>query len=179
MASKKQQVTPADYEKPYEQNEIALRGIVGFGIGLFLLIVVTFGLMFMLLNVLKDYTASNPTPASPMRENERDRLPPEPRLQLAPGFGVDSSAGRVNLELAAPQSEYWELRRQWGELWKNGVKDARTGTATVLPIEEAKAKLLTQNVKAKSGPEAEAAMLESQKHVSDASSGRLAVEKRR
>jgi hypothetical protein len=123
MASKKHQVTPADYEKPYEQNEIALRGIVGFGIGLFLLIVVTFGLMFMLLNVLKDYTAKNPTPPNPMRENERDRLPPEPRLQAAPGFGVESAAGRVNLELAAPQSEYWEE----GYTYRNGNAAADRG----------------------------------------------------
>ena len=45
----------ADLNKPYEQNEIELKGIMGFGIGLFLLIVVTFGLMWAFLNVLNDY----------------------------------------------------------------------------------------------------------------------------
>jgi len=179
MTSKKQELTPADYEKPYEQNEIALKGIVGFAIGLFLLIVVTFGLMFAFLNALKDVTASDATPANPMRESEKDRLPPEPRLQLAPGFGVDSTSGRVNFELAAPQSEYRELQRQYKETWTKGVKDERTGMFTVLPIEEAKAKLLTQNIKAKTGEPAEAAKMASRKFISDASSGRMASETRR
>lgn len=169
-------MTPADFEKAYEQNEIAMKGIVGFGIGLFLLIVVTFGLMLAMLNALKDYTASNPEPANPMQKSDIERLPPEPRVQGAPGFGVDGPNGRINLELAAPQSEYWELKKIWDAQLKNGVKDARTGMATVLPIDEAKAKLLTQNVKAKNGPDADAAAKMSRKFVSDASSGRLAAE---
>ena len=179
MASKKQELTPADYEKPYEQNEIALRGIVGFAIGLFVLIAVTFLLMWVFLNRLRVYATPEATYANPMRENEKDRLPPEPRLQLAPGFGVDSTSGRVNFELAAPQSEYRELQRQYKETWTKGVKDERTGMVTVLPIEEAKAKLLTQNIKAKTGEQAEAAKIASRKFISDASSGRMASETRR
>lgn len=98
MAKKKHIDTAAELSKPYEENEIRLRGIVGFGIGLFFLIVITFGLMWALLKVLKDYSAENADPKNPLAMTDRERLPPEPRLQLAPGFGVDSDAGRVNME---------------------------------------------------------------------------------
>src|SRR5688500_12673770 len=144
MSSKKQAMAPGDLNKPYEQNEIELKGIMGFAIGLVLLIVVTFGLMWALLNVLNDYSRENAGPVNPMVMTERERLPPEPRLQLAPGFGVESPDGRVNMELGAPQAEYFELNKQWRHIWEHGIKDKATGTVTVMPIEEAKAKFLSQ-----------------------------------
>ena len=179
MASRHHSETLADLNKPYEENVIQLKGIIGFGIGLFLLIVVTFGLMWALLNVLRDYRAESDGPPGPMIMSEKERLPPEPRLQLAPGFGVDSENGRVNMELVASQAEYREMRREWMELWEKGRKDEKTGTVSMLPIQEAEQKLLTQNVKAKSGPEAEELYNQSKMIYSDASSGRLASLKRR
>jgi hypothetical protein len=114
-----------------------------------------------------------------MKMSERERLPPEPRLQLAPGFGVESQDGRVNMELGAPQAEYIELHKQWQQLWEHGVKDAKTGTVVAMPIEEAKARLIGQNVKAKTGPAAEEVLNNSRTYFSDSSSGRMASEKRR
>lgn len=178
MSSKKYTDTPADLNKAYEQNDIQLKGILGFGIGLFLLIVITFGLMSALLSVLKDYSKEGVV-QNPLAMNDKERLPPEPRLQLAPGFGVDSETGRVNMELGAPQAEYWELSRQWKELWEKGHKDAKTGTVTIMPIKEAKERFLSQNAKARSGPDADKAFKESRMFVSDSSSGRLASEVRR
>ncbi|MBK6749907.1 MAG: hypothetical protein KA956_11510 [Pyrinomonadaceae bacterium] len=181
MSSKKHEMTPADLEKAYEANEIGLKGILGFAIGLFFLIVITFGLMYALLNVFIDNNKATETagPQNPLRMTDKEKLPPEPRLQSAPGFGVDSEKGRVNLELREPQAEYRELMKQWEVIWKNGKKDAKTGTVTMLPIDEAKAKLLTQNVKAKTGPEAEAILKSSHMFISDASAGRMASETRR
>lgn len=178
MSSKKHEMAPGDLNKPYEQNEIELKGILGFAVGLFLLIVVTFGLMWALLNVLGDYQRENAASPNPMVMSDRERLPPEPRLQSAPGFGVESPEGFVNMELAQPQAEYRELHRQWEHLWKHGVKDPKTGTVVAMPIEEAKAKLLTENVKAKSGPEADKMLVESRSYPSESSSGRLASDKR-
>ena len=43
MSSKKHNDTAADLNKPYEENEIQLKGIFGFAIGLFLLVVIAFG----------------------------------------------------------------------------------------------------------------------------------------
>ena len=181
MSSKKHEMTPADLDKAYEANEIGLKGIFGFAIGLFLLIVITFGLMYALLNVMRDDNKATETagPQNPLRMTDKEKLPPEPRLQSAPGFGVDSEKGRVNLELREPQAEYRELLKQWDDMWKHGAKDAKTGTVTMLPIDEAKAKLLTQNVKAKSGPDAEALFNSSHKFLSDSSSGRMASETNR
>ena len=176
MGSTKHEKSFVDFEKPYEQNIIGLKGILYFGIGLFLLIVITFFLMWALLNVLEDqHQAAKST--NPMQMSELERIPPEPRLQSAPGFGVDSSNGRVNMELAAPQAEYRELHRQWLDVWRNGQKDPQTGAISSMPIEMAKERFLSQSVKAKSGPEAEKIGDDSRNFMSDSSSGRLASQK--
>lgn len=177
MASKKHTDTVADLNKPYEENEIQIKGILWFGVGLFLLIVVTFGLMWSLIGVMDDYLRSDST--NPMAMSDQERLPPEPRLQGAPGFGVESDKGRVNMELSIPQAEWRELRRQWDELLKNGRKDAKTGMGSVMPIDEAKKKFLEQGVKARSGPDAESVLAASREFVSDAGAGRQGKQKRR
>lgn len=172
--------TPIDLDKGYEANEIGFKGIVWFGIGLLILIVITFVLIWSFLYKLQDYSVQNAGPSNPMAMSERERLPPEPRLQAAPGFGVDSSdGGRVNLELTAPQSEYRELKKQWDRLEKDGRKDAAGGTYTVLPLEKAKEKFLASSPKAKTGPESEKVLNDSRMHVSDSSAGRVAGELRR
>lgn len=180
MSSKKHENTVQDFSKPYEENEIGLKGIFSFAIGLFLLIVITFGLMWAFLNVLKDQAKQdNAAERNPMMMSEKERLPPEPRLQLAPGFGIDSDKGRVNLELMAPGAEYIEYKKQQEQLWERGRKDENTGMVTVMPIDQAKEKLLEQKVKAKSGPEAEEFFKNSRGFISDSSAGRVASEKRR
>ena len=85
---KKTEVDPT-FNLPYEENEVRLKGIIYFWVGLLALIVVTFGLMWALINVLRDYNKQNQEPAGPLAMTEKERLPPEPRLQMAPGFGID------------------------------------------------------------------------------------------
>lgn len=179
MSSKKNTLTPADLDKAYEENDIKLKGIIGFGIGLFLLIVFTFGLMWYFLREMRGYAKAADTSGSPMAMNERDRLPPEPRLQAAPGFGVDSEKGRINLELKAPQSEWREMIKQWDELRENGQTDPKTGATIMLSVEKAKEAFLKLNVKARSGEDAEKFYQSSHKFYSDASAGRVASETRR
>lgn len=176
----KHEKTFVGFDKPYEQNIIGLRGIFIFAGGLVILCVITFGLMFVLLNVLKQQSEEEAVKnRNPMQLNKEEQLPPEPRLQTAPGFGVDGPNGRVNLELKAPQSEYWELEKFWTAELKNGQKDAKTGTVITLPIEEAKKKMLEQNVKAVSAQDGQKALDESRAVVSFSSAGRVASEKRR
>jgi hypothetical protein len=179
MGSTKHEKSFVDFEQPYEQNIIGLKGIFYFGIGLFLLIVITFGLMWALLNVFEDDARVSKKSDNPMAMNDIERLPPEPRIQSAPGFGVESENGRVNLELREPQAEYRELQKQWKEILEHGQKDPHTGAKTAMSINEAKEKFLSQQVKARSGQEAEQATLASRMYFSDASSGRVASEKRR
>ncbi|MBV9242377.1 MAG: hypothetical protein JO314_10250 [Acidobacteria bacterium] len=174
---KKTEIDPT-FNLPYEENEVRLKGIIYFGIGLVALIVVTFGLMWALLSVLKDYNKENQEPVGPLAMSEKERLPPEPRLQEAPGFGIDTDKGRVNLELSYPASEYKEFRAEWTRIWEDGQKDAKTGAVSVLPIEQAKEKVLASNPKV--APNADPDMLmKSRMYVSQASSGRVASEKRR
>jgi hypothetical protein len=179
MSSSKYEPTISDLNKPYEQNVIGFGGIVKFAIGLFLLIVITFILMKFLSDVLADTFHESKVSNNPMAMSDKERLPPEPRLQTAPGFGVESQHGRMNFELGAPQAEYRELKHQWDEMREHGLKDSKTGAVTALPIEEGIKKVLEGNLKAKSGEEAEHFAERSRMFISDASSGRRATAKRR
>jgi hypothetical protein len=179
MSSKKHSKSAIDLNIPYEQNDIQLKGIIGFAIGLFLLIVVTFGLMWAFLGTLNDYWKMPDSEKNPMAMSDKERLPPEPRLQAAPGFGVESEKGWVNLELQKPAAEYLELKKQWEATWKHGQKDEKTGTVSVMPIEKAKEKFLAGNPKAKTEADAGEILKNSRSYVTDASSGRVAGEKRR
>lgn len=176
----KHEKTFVDYERTYETNLIGLRGIIYFAVGLFLLIVITFGLMFFLQNVMEDQAKESKDETNPMMMTDRERLPPEPRLQVAPGYGVESEqGGRVNLELRAPQSEYWELERQWEKQWAEGQTDPKTGTVISLPIEAAKEKLLQENPKTRAGEQSQKSFDESRRLPSYSSVGRTASDIRR
>jgi hypothetical protein len=184
MGSTKHEKTFVDYDKSYEQNIIGLKGIVYFGIGLLLLIVVTFVLMFFLINVMEDQSRKEKDQMLPMHREAIEKnpdafLPPEPRLQVAPGFGVEGQNGRVNLELKAPQSEWLELEKNWKAQLLNGQKDQKTGTVISLGIEEAKKRLLEENVKARPAEQGQKSLDEARSIISYSSAGRVANEKRR
>jgi hypothetical protein len=180
MAHTKHENLLVDLDKPYEGNVIGVKGIAYFTIFLVLLIVVTFGLMWVLLHyVLEEDARINKSSDNPMMMSERDRLPPEPRLQGAPGFGVTGPNGAVNLELREPQAEYRELKKIWDEQVKNGQKDKATGTVIAMPVDAAIEKLIAQPIKAKSGADAEKVAMNSRLYPSDSSSGRNSALKRR
>lgn len=169
-----------NFERAYETNVIGLRGVIYFGVGLFLLVVVTFGLMYVLQNVMENQAIETKDARNPMMRDERERLPPEPRLQAAPGFGVDSEQGRVNLELRAPQSEWRTLKADWQKIWDNGQRDPKTGTVITLPLEEAKKKMLEQSAATNGDKQAgEKLMDESRQIVSFSNAGRTATDTRR
>jgi hypothetical protein len=168
-----------DFDKPYEQNLIGLRGIVIFTIGMILLIVITFGLMWVLEIQMENHAQETKGSTNPMMMNEQERLPPEPRLQGAPGYGVVGENGHVSLELNEPQAEWRFLQGKWKSEWETGQKDAKTGTVVTLPIDEAKKKFLEENKQAPQKPESQNVYEESQKFASYSSSGRTMTDKRR
>lgn len=180
MATKHEK-TFIDSERPYETNVIGLRGISIFAGGLFVLIIITFGLMWVLQNVMEEQSIVDKDVKSPMMMNEQEKLPPEPRLQAAPGFGVDTQQGRVNLELQAPQSEYRTLQTMWQKQWAEGQKDVQTGMVVTLPIDAAKQKFLEQNAGKQQPDAAQEAqvMKNSRAIVSLSSAGRTAADVRR
>lgn len=179
MSSAKHGNSPEALEQGYEENVVGVKGIAYFGVGLFFLILITFGLMWALMGVLEDKAKETKSSNNPMAMSEMEALPPEPRLQSAPGFGVQGPNGPVSLELTAPQSEWRELEKQYTEIWEKGMKDPATGTISAMPIEKAKEAFLSQQIKARSGPEAAKLFEESKLRFSDASSGRSATDRKR
>jgi hypothetical protein len=184
MGQTKHEKSFVNYDKTYETNIIGLRGIIYFTVGLFLLIVVSFGLMYVLQNAMETQAKETKDTQNPLMMNEQERLPPEPRLQTAPGFGVEGEQGRVNLELKAPQAEYRQLEDEWKKLETEGQKDPHTGMVVTLPVEEAKRKFLEENAKTSSGAvmnveEGEKVLNQSRSIVSQSSSGRTSTDVRR
>ena len=168
-----------NFDKPYEQNIIGMRGIIIFGVGLFLLIVITFALMWVLEVQMENYAKETKDTKNPMAMSQKDNLPPEPRVQGAPGFGVDGPNGRINLELREPKAEYRELLKLWEKEWAEGQKNQQTGTVVTLPIDKAKEKFLEQNSQVKKDEAAQKFYEESQTFVSGSSAGRTMTDRRR
>lgn len=171
-----------DLDQPYESNVIGLKSIIYFSVGLFLFIVVTFGLMWIFqYKVLEEQALkADKREENPLALSTEEKLPPEPRLQAAPGFGVYDKGQRINLELREPQAEYREMVKQWKRLWEEGEKEVHTKTIIALPIEEAKKKLLEgKSIKIRSGEKGKESLKNADFFVSTSSSGRLKSEKAR
>jgi hypothetical protein len=173
-----------DLSKPYEKNEIQLRGIILTTIALFITCVVSFYLMWVLQSYMEaNWAEADKQNETPMGLNKpEEKLPPEPRLQSAPGFGVDSPEGRVNLELKNPQAEWHEVQKIWAKEAEEGQKIAKDGQTTVitLPIAEAKKKVLEDaSIKSASAEDSQKNLTETNNFYSSASAGRKATEKRR
>lgn len=126
----------------HEESDVNVRGILIFVAGLFVLVGVTLVLMYFMLNFFEKQEAQRETRPGPMALTEgKDRLPPEPRLQAAPGFGAEGQ----NLELQKPQAEIEVVRKRWREALEQGTVDEKTKARTAIPIKDAMKQLLEQN----------------------------------
>jgi hypothetical protein len=97
-------------------------------------------------------------PRSPMALTEKDRLPPEPRLQGAPGFAEDlekaaaikkeESGSAITAGASQPRDPLYEihiLRQHWNDVLENGPVD-QSGKRYGMPIEKAKEEILKQGL---------------------------------
>ena len=132
-------------EVTHETSDINVRAVLTFAVVLTIsTIAVAFGLRF-LFKFFNAQEAKSPRPG-PMALTQRDRLPPEPRLQGAPGFQVTLEDGQTrNLERGAPQSEYMILRQQWEENLRTGLKD-QSGRVVGMPIDAAIDKVVSEGL---------------------------------
>ncbi|HJS25233.1 MAG TPA: hypothetical protein VJ751_12820 [Pyrinomonadaceae bacterium] len=132
-------------EVTHETSDINVRAVLTFAVGLTVAtIVVGIGLIF-LFNFFNAQEAKQPK-AGPMALSKEERLPPEPRLQAAPGFAITTEDGqRRNLELSAPQTEYRVLRQQWEENLRTGLKD-QSGNVVGMPIDKAMEKVASEGL---------------------------------
>jgi len=132
-------------EVTHETSDISVRGVLTFAVVLTLAtIAVAIGLRF-LFAYFNAQEAKQPRPG-PMALTKEERLPPEPRLQAAPGFAVTTEDGqRRNLELSSPQTEYRVLRQQWDENLRTGLKD-QSGNVVGMPIDKAMEKVASEGL---------------------------------
>ncbi|MBV9958880.1 MAG: hypothetical protein JO360_10680 [Acidobacteria bacterium] len=139
-------------EVAHEVSDVNIKAILQFTAGLLVFAVTVHILMWLMLRTFeaREVRREEKAPPSPMALTPKERLPPEPRLQAAPGFGDDLALeGGRNLELQAPQAEYRVLRQRWEQVLRNGQKDEKTGAVTALPIEQAIKQVAAQGLPAR------------------------------
>lgn len=126
-------------EVTHEASDISVQGVMTFVIVLSISIIVISVGVWLLFRFFNAQEAKAPQPG-PMALTQGERLPPEPRLQAAPGFAVTLENGqRVNLEKDAPQAEYRALRKEWEAELRGDVKHAQDGLGNpvAMPIDQA------------------------------------------
>lgn len=182
----------------HEESDVNVRAILQFVGGLLVFGILVCLLMLALFKYFesRELKMEAQNPAGPMALKENEKQPPEPRLQVAPGFGVqiekntpvnaeeiqkighyDEKTGRVSLELNSPQSELEVLREVWKAQLEKGTTDPNTGRTVGLPIEEAKRKILEANLPTRAARTGESNGATGQDVPSSESSGRK-MEKR-
>jgi len=127
----------------HEASDVSVSVIAKFVLGLSVLGVVVFVLMWGLFRFLDTQEAGKAPKPGPMAMSPQERLPPDPRLQAAPGFGVKLENGEwVPLEKREPEAEYRVLREQWERDLKCSMEPASSVRAGCVPIDQAMQKVL-------------------------------------
>ncbi len=135
----------------HEVSDVYISSIAKFVVGLSILMIASFLLMWIM---FRAFSAQVKEPKrSPMAFTDKERLPPEPRLQGAPGFGeglektapgAKTEASNASQRSDQPKSPVWEInavREQWNDVLKNGPVD-KDGKHYGMPIERAKEEIL-------------------------------------
>jgi len=129
----------------HEESDVAVRPLLWFVGGLTAFTVIVCIVVLLMFMYFQRREESQELEASPLARQGAERLPPEPRLQLAPGFGVKSDDGKFHdLSYQAktdhvpqPRSEYLLIRDEWRrELEDYGWADQQAGTVRI-PVEQA------------------------------------------
>jgi len=123
----------------HEISDVNVSGILKFVAGLTIMTAVVFVLMLLLFKFLNSKKETVP---GPMAMTEQERLPPEPRLQAAPGFGVNLEKGQwVNLQNREPQAEYRAVRDLWERQLKCKLRDEMGNLVSCMTIDDAMEKV--------------------------------------
>ena len=123
-------------EVTHEASDVSVSGVATFVLVLTIATIVVSLAMWILFRYFNAQEAKERGPG-PMALSQEERLPPEPRLQAAPGFAVTLEDGqRVNLQNKPPQAEYRVLREEWEKALRGELKD-QSGNVVTIPIDQA------------------------------------------
>lgn len=172
----------------HEVSDVNVPALLKFVLALTVMTIVVYVLMWLLFKFFNAQLTQKEPPPGPMAMSEQERLPPEPRLQGARGFGVKLEDGQwVSLEKALPQAEYRVLHEQW-EQRLNCKNDkgiavdipALARGVPCVPIDEAIKKVLEQGLPSRSQQDAPPGREEySVTTPTAASSGRVGMKEKR
>lgn len=123
----------------YEHSDVSIGGILKFIIGLLVMAIAVHLLMWGMFRALDAQEEKTDQKRGPMALTEKERLPPGPRLQAAPGYTVEGQ----NLELKEPEAERKIVQEKWKDVLEQGPVDEK-GQRYGMPIEEAKKKIVEQ-----------------------------------
>jgi hypothetical protein len=127
----------------HEASDVSVSGVAKFVGGLTALGIVVFVLMWGMFRFLDAQEEEKAPKPGPMAMTPLERLPPDPRLQAAKGFGVKLENGEwVNLENREPDAEYRVLREQWESELNCREGGERTALTLCVPIDQAMKKVL-------------------------------------
>ena len=127
----------------HEASDVDVSGVAKFVVALTVLGIVVFVLMWGMFRFLDAQEEEKTPKPGPMAMSPQERLPPDPRLQAAPGFGVKLENGEwIPLEKREPEAEYRVLREQWERDLKCSVEQAPNVRAGCVPIDQAMQKVL-------------------------------------
>jgi len=136
----------------HEASDVDVIGVLKFVLALTVMTVAVFVLMWGLFRFFYMETEKEPNPG-PMAMTEQERLPPQPRLQAARGFGVTLENGKtVNLEMKEPEAEYLVVREEWERRLHCKHGDLPPGPC--LPIDQAMEQVLKAGLPSRKQDEA-------------------------
>lgn len=168
----------------HEESDVQVQGILKFAVALSVMTIVVFVLMAVMFRYLNE--ENKEPPPAPMALSEKERLPPEPRLQGAPGFGQalakDVGFKELDEQAKKPRDPLWEiraLRQRWSEVLEHGPKD-ESGKVIGMPIKEAMTKVLEgKGLPSTAQPDASADLLDYAVAMPTAASSGRTTERRR
>lgn len=144
----------------HEESDVAVRPLLWFVGGLTAFTIITCLAMLLMFKFFQAREESEELDPSPLARQGAERLPPEPRLQLAPGWEVEANGKRQNLSYSGdnagyvpqPWSEWLLVNEEWQrELKEYGWADEQAGTARI-PVERAIDLYLERRGKQQQGP---------------------------
>lgn len=162
----------------HETSDVNVPALLKFVLALTIMTAVVYVLMLFLFSFLNAQETNNEPPPGPMAMSEQESLPPEPRLQSAPGFAADLAGSADDKNYDKPRDPLWEihvLRQQWDRDLLEGAKD-QSGRTLGMPIKDAMEKFVAeQSAKASANKAAQNVESYDDDLPTAASSGRVSM----